>query len=107
MNSSLADLARRNSDEFLALLFAEFGVDAQRSQDWSSALVRYALERRPELAEVLTGWLETWQPRAFEAVESLATAFASAPAAMAPGEVTAAAREQHHAYLERCGLGAA
>ena len=106
-NSSLADLARRNSDEFLALLFAEFGVDAQRSQDWSSALVRYALERRPELAEVLTGWLETWQPRAFEAVESLAAAFASAPAAMAPGEVAAAAREQHHAYLERCGLGAA
>ena len=107
LNSSLADLARRNSDEFLALLFAEFGVDAQRSQDWSSALVRYALERRPELAEVLTGWLETWQPRAFEAVESLASAFASAPAAMAPGEVADAAREQHYAYLERCGLVAA
>jgi len=56
---------------------------------------------------VLTGWLETWQPRAFEAVESLAAAFASAPAAMAPGEVADAAREQHHAYLERCGLVAA
>ncbi len=49
---------------------------------------------------MLTGWLGTWQPRAFEATESLATAFASAPAAMVAGAV----REQHRAYLERCGL---
>ncbi len=53
---------------------------------------------------MLTGWLETWQPRAFEAVESLGPAAASAPAAMAPGEVLGAAREQQHAYLQRCGL---
>jgi hypothetical protein len=39
-----------------------------------------------------------------EAAESLAAAFVSAPVAMAPGEVTAAAREQHRAYLELCGL---
>jgi toluene monooxygenase system protein E len=103
-NSSFADLARRNSDEFLALLFTEFGVDAERSQDWSSALVRYALERRPELADVLAGWLDTWQPRAFEAADSLAAVFASAPVAMVPGEVADAVREQHRAYLERCRL---
>jgi hypothetical protein len=30
--------------------------------------------------------------------------FAAAPAAMAPGEVTDAVREQHRAYLELCGL---
>jgi toluene monooxygenase system protein E len=104
LNTQLADLARRNSDEFLALLFTEFGVDAERSQDWSSALVRYALERRPELADVLTGWLDTWQPRAFEAAESLAAMFASAPTAMVPGQVADAVHEQHRAYLERCGL---
>jgi len=104
LNSSFADLARRNSDEFLALLFTEFGVDAERSQDWPSALVRYALERRPELAEVLGSWLDTWQSRAFEAAGSLAAVFASAPAAMVPGEVADAVRGQHQAYLERCGL---
>jgi len=103
-DTQFAALAKRNDDEFLALLFAEFGVDSRRSQDWSSALVRYALEHRPELREVLTGWLGTWQPRALEAAESLAAAFASAPAAMAPSEVTSAVRQQHHAYLELCGL---
>lgn len=104
LNTQFAALAKRNDDEFLALLFAEFGVDSRRSQDWSSALVRYALEHRPELREVLTGWLGTWQPRALEAAESLAAAFASAPAEMASSEVTSAVGEQHHAYLELCGL---
>jgi toluene monooxygenase system protein E len=104
LNTQFAALAKRNDDEFLALLFAEFGVDSRRSQDWSSALVRYALEHRPELREVLTGWLGTWQPRALEAAESLAAAFALAPAAMASSEVTSAVGEQHHAYLELCGL---
>ena len=103
-NSCSLTWPARNSDEYLALLFAEFGVDAERSQDWSSALVRYALERRPELADVLADWLDTWQPRAFEAAESLAAMFASAPTAMVPGQVADAVREQHHAYLERCGL---
>jgi toluene monooxygenase system protein E len=104
LNTQFAALAKRNDDEFLALLFAEFGVDSRRSQDWSSALVRYALEHRPQLREVLTGWLGTWQPRALEAAESLAAAFALAPAAMASSEVTSAVGEQHHAYLELCGL---
>jgi toluene monooxygenase system protein E len=104
LNSQLADLARRNSDEFLALLFTEFGVDSQRSQDWSSALVRYALEHRPELREVLTGWLGAWQPRVVEATEPLAAIFATAPAAMATDDVIGAVREQHRAYLELCGL---
>jgi toluene monooxygenase system protein E len=104
LNTSFAELAGRNSDEFLALLFAEFGVDSRRSQDWSAALVRYALERRPELREVLTGWLDTWQPRAAEAAESLAALFGSAPAAMATGDVIAAVQEQHRAFLESCGL---
>ena len=104
LNTQFAALAKRNDDEFLALLFAEFGVDSKRSQDWSAALVRYALERRPELSELLTGWLGAWQPRAAEAAGSLAGAFASAPAAMASGEVADAVRQQHHAYLDLCGL---
>jgi toluene monooxygenase system protein E len=100
----LAELARRNRDEFLALLFTEFQVDARRSQDWSAALVRYALERLPELRDVLAGWLGPWQQRAFEAIDPLAAAFAGAPVPMAAEEVTAAVREQHRAFLETCGL---
>jgi toluene monooxygenase system protein E len=104
LNAQFAELARRNSDEFLALLFTEFGVDAQRSQDWSSALVRYALEHGPELREVLTGWLGTWQPQAVEAVESLAAGFATAPVPIAANQVMGAVREQHQAFLQTCGL---
>lgn len=104
LNSQFAELAARNGDEFLSLAFTEFGVDSRRSQDWSSALVRYALERRLELRDVLAGWLETWQPRAAEAVESLAALFADAPAPMEAADVTAAVREQQRAYLVTCGL---
>ena len=104
LNAQFAELARRNSDEFLALLFTEFGVDSQRSQDWSSALVRYALEHGPELREVLTGWLGTWQPQAVEAVESLAAGFATAPVPIAANQVMGAVREQHQAFLQTCGL---
>ncbi len=53
---------------------------------------------------MLGGWLDTWQPRAFEAAESLAALFASAPAAMVPGQVADAIHEQHRSYRERCGL---
>ena len=104
LNSQFASLSRANSDEFLALLFTEFGVDAQRSQDWSSALIRYALEHRPELREVLTGWLGTWQSRALEAVDPLAAGFAGAPVPIAAGEVTSAVRDQVRANLQSCGL---
>ena len=104
LNNQFAELAQRNSDEFLALLFTEFGVDSQRSQDWSAALVRYALEHKPELREVLAGWLGTWQPRAVEAAEPLAAAFATAPVPIAANQVTGAVREQHRAFLQTCGL---
>jgi toluene monooxygenase system protein E len=104
LNSQFAALAGSNSDEFLSLLFAEFGVDSQRSQDWSAALVRYALERKPGLRDVLAGWLGTWQPRAAEAAGSLAAMFAAAPAAMSAADVTGAVDKQHHAFLEACGL---
>ena len=104
LNSQFADLAQRNFDEFLALLFTEFRVDSQRSQDWSSALVSYALEHQPELREVLTGWLGTWQPRAVEAVEPFAAAFATAPVPIAADQVMGAVREQHRAFLQTCGL---
>ena len=74
LNVQFAELAKRNADEFLALLFAESGVDSQRSQDWSATLVRYALERRPELAGVLAGQLALAPEVAEAAVSRFSTA---------------------------------
>ncbi len=64
LDVQLSELASRNGDQFIALMFAEFGHDAARSQEWPRALVSYALGRSPELRDVLSGWLSTWTPRA-------------------------------------------
>jgi hypothetical protein len=96
LNVQFAELAKRNADEFLALLFAESGVDSQRSQDWSATLVRYALERRPELAGVLAGQLAALGGR----VAGRGVCFG----ARRDGEVADAVLKQHRAYLELCGL---
>jgi toluene monooxygenase system protein E len=99
----LAELARRNSDQFLALLFTEFQADARRSQDWSAALVKYALDQRPALADVLSGWLGAWQPRVLAAAEALAPAFALAPEPMSAADVMTAVAE-HRSFLSPTGL---
>ncbi|GAA0667568.1 hypothetical protein GCM10009535_54310 [Streptomyces thermocarboxydovorans] len=104
LNWQFAELARANEDDFLTLLFSDFQLDSKRSQDWTAALVRYALERRPELRDVLTGWLETWQPRATKAVESLAPIFNTAPRPTPADQVVDAMGEQCRAFLDSCGL---
>lgn len=90
----LAELARRNDDQFLSLLFAEFQQDANRSRHWSGDLVEYAVAAKPELHEVLSGWVQTWSPRAQAAVDALAPLFEAAPVAMPAEEVKAAVRTQ-------------
>lgn len=104
LNRQFAELARSNEDDFLALLLSNLQRDSKRSQDWTAALVRYALEHRPEVREVLTGWLETWQPRALRAVESLAPVFESAPRPASADQVVHAIREQYGAFLAACAL---
>ena len=41
----------------------EVQLDAQRSRDWTTALLRYAVAQDPAMADVVGGWLATWQPR--------------------------------------------
>lgn len=98
-----AELAQRNDDPFLALMFAEFQNDANRSRHWSSDLVDYALAAKPELREVLSGWVGTWSPRAFAAVDALAPMFETAPVGMAAGDVSAAVRAQHEQLVAAIG----
>ena len=91
VNQQLSELAARNGDEYLSLLMAEFQLDAQRSRDWTTALLRYAVEHDPAITDVVAGWLATWQPRAHAAAAGLAPLFAAAPNALEASRVVAAA----------------
>ena len=66
-----ADAAKAAGDDYLALTFQEFRTDAKRSADWTIALGQYALAKDAALADVLTPWLDRWQPQAVAAVEPL------------------------------------
>jgi len=100
----LSELAARNGDEYLSLLMAEFELDARRSRDWTAALVRYAIDADPATADVLRGWLRTWQPRADAAVQGLAPLFETAPHPIEPERVAAAAAAARQSVLDAAGL---
>lgn len=104
LNTQFGELARRNGDEFLTMLSAEFARDSRRSEEWSAALVKYALEQKPELSEVLRGWISTWQLRADQAVSALAGLFETAPKPMQAPEVIKAVNTQREAYRGAIGL---
>jgi toluene monooxygenase system protein E len=92
VDTQLADLARSNGDEFVANLLTALRGDAQRSREWTSALVTYAVGRDEAMAGVIDGWAAQWRPRAIAACEPLAALFASAPVPMAADDVMAAVR---------------
>ena len=103
VNQQLSELASRNGDEYLSLLMAEFQLDAQRSRDWATALLRYAVAQDPAMADVVHGWLATWQPRAHMAVAGLAPLFGEAPNPLEPALVVAAADDAVRAVAEPVG----
>jgi toluene monooxygenase system protein E len=104
VNNQLSELARHNDDEFLATLCTEFARDSLRCRTWSSALVKYALERRPELAEVVREWISTWRPKTDTAVAALAEMFERAPHPLAAPEVVKAVDAELQALHSDCGL---
>jgi toluene monooxygenase system protein E len=106
INTCLAQLATRNSDEFLAALLTEFGHDCGRSRDWSVALANYAVERRPELGKTLDSWISRWQPGATEAVTALSELFTAAPVPLPAHDITAAVTAQLNTFHQDCGLRA-
>ena len=65
--------------------------DTQRSHDWTTSLLRYAVAQDPAMADVVHGWLATWQPRAHTAVAGLAPLFGEAPHPLEPALVVTAA----------------
>jgi len=104
VNVQLSELAALNGDEYLSLLLAEFNLDAQRSRDWTAALVRYAIGEDPAMRDVLSGWLATWQPRADAAVQGLAPLFAAAPRPIDAGQVTAGTLAARQSLLDASGV---
>ena len=101
----LARVARRTGDDLLALVLDELSLDAQRSRDWTRALVHYAVERRAENRDVLRQWVDAWLPRAHRGVEALATAFSEPPQPEEPAAVVSRVGDAHRAFLGECGLG--
>jgi toluene monooxygenase system protein E len=105
MNEQLSDLAHANGDELLALMADDFRLDEERHRATAQAVAAYAIAQRPELRDVLAGWVEEWTPLADAAVEGLAGMFAEArPAPTSADGVAAAAGERRRALLAECGL---
>ncbi|MBH0121730.1 aromatic/alkene monooxygenase hydroxylase subunit beta [Rhodococcus sp. HM1] len=104
LNVQFAALAGQNGDEFLRSLFTDFGEDSKRSQTWSAALVRYSIERDPQLKDVLLSWIAQWQPLMLEAVGGLGQLLEKAPKPIAAVDLTEAVTATQHEYLQACGL---
>lgn len=79
LKEALVELATANGDGLTAALLQESRVDTTRSQAWSRALARYALEQNSENHPVIDQWVSAWQPLADRAVEGLIAAFDDAP----------------------------
>jgi toluene monooxygenase system protein E len=87
------------------LLLRNLRADAERCQRWSRALARYAIDARPENADVLRKWIAIWSPRADEAVSSLARLLSSLPEKPRPlEEVRMGAQKARAALLTESGL---
>lgn len=99
VNDVFGQLAEANGDRYLAALCSEFAHDSRRSQDWSQALCRYAIDRDPDMDGVLQGWVDQWRPLAERAVAGLAPRFATAPQPVEPAQVVARVREAHDEFL--------
>ena len=104
VNDSLASLAVANGDEFLALLLAEFQRDSTRSQNWTAALVQYAVDKDPALAGLVRSTLDAWAPRADAAIASVAELVAAAPVPGDPAQVREAATQARDRLIGAAGL---
>jgi toluene monooxygenase system protein E len=103
-NVQLAELARINGDDLLALMLDDFELDSQRSRDWSTALVQYAVAQCRANTELLNQWVKHWAPLAYRGMEGLVGLFGRAPRPLQSQAVAADVRAAHNALLTLCGL---
>jgi hypothetical protein len=79
----------------------DFELDSERSRDWSTALVQYAVVERPANTELLKQWVKDWKPLAYRGMERLVDLFGQAPHPLQSHPVAAKVRAAHHALLTR------
>ena len=103
VNEQLGALAAANGDQFLSQLLCEFDLDSKRSQDWSQALVTYAVDRDPSLRNVFDDWLARWQPAAKAGIDSVAALCANAPKQLG-GSAADGVAGRYANVIEECGL---
>jgi hypothetical protein len=75
----LGMLARKNDDECSWLLLTNLSGDSERARRWSTALVKFAIERNGKNRDVFQRWIDRWRPRAQEAAAGLARMLETLP----------------------------
>jgi toluene monooxygenase system protein E len=75
----LSDVALRQDDYLLGQIFYSLNEDCQWHRQWSTSLVRMAIEDNVRNRETIQGWLNKWYPLATNAVHVLASFFDEAP----------------------------
>jgi toluene monooxygenase system protein E len=102
----LGQAAQAQGDEELALMLGDFRLDSDRSNDWTKALVAYAVSQRPENRDVLAGHIDAWRPKTEAAIEAASAMLAGVwPADR--GDIAQTVAESYEALLADCGLQAA
>lgn len=98
-------VADTNEDELTWLLLSNLAIDSDRAMRWSAALAQFAVEQRPENAEVLRRWIDKWVPQADEAAAGLANLLRDLPELGRDEEsVLRAARATRDRTLAAAGL---
>lgn len=69
----LAEAARAAGDDALAHVLTSLEEDGRWHRAWSAALIRHALEDRPDNRAVIEHWLATWDPLAERALAAFGT----------------------------------
>jgi toluene monooxygenase system protein E len=79
-NAHFASLAWQEGDPLLREILFSLGEDSKWHREWSSALLRLAVEDDPENRRVMQGFLDRWHPLTLRAVEALAPVLSADPA---------------------------
>jgi phenol hydroxylase P1 protein len=79
--------SREHRDLVTACFARAWWVDDARLLDWSASAARLTLDADPGNAEILTGWIGQWMPRARAVLDSLVAGAPLGDAASAAAEV--------------------
>ena len=104
-NREIADLARANDDDLLALLHDDFrNYDEAYAVETTKALVRYATGKMPAHAVLLQEWVAKWIPLGERAARSLSEALSAAPGADSARTILDRTMTAQARLIADCGL---